>query len=196
MTSTSAESRIAVSPVKWLCLDPYRLDSAARRVASDHVETVIGVRSVGVARRHATACDSGLRGGASVTAQAGSCAGRDGDAILLIEDDRHTSALVSTVLEMAGYRVLPATDGNAALDVSRREGARIRLVLTDFALPGMQGMEVYRALGQEGVTAPVIVLSGYSRPMTMEGIAAWLQKPLEIEELLTTVKGAFAPARR
>ena len=97
---------------------------------------------------------------------------------------------------MAGYRVLPATDGNAALDVSRREGARIRLVLTDFALPGMQGMEVYRALGQEGVTAPVIVLSGYSRPMTMEGIAAWLQKPLEIEELLTTVKGAFAPARR
>jgi DNA-binding response OmpR family regulator len=140
--------------------------------------------------------ESRRRGGSSVTAQAGSCAERDGDTILLIEDDGHTSALVSTVLEMAGYRVLPAVDGHAALDVSRREGARIRLVLTDLALPGMKGTEVCRTLGQHGVTAPVIVLSGYSRPMTTEGVAAWLQKPLEIEELLATVKGTLAAACR
>ena len=117
--------------------------------------------------------------------------------ILLVEDNRDVSDAYTAVLETLGYRVVLAHDGEEALKIWDCERDRIALVLTDLAMPGMSGTEVFGALRDRGITAPVIMLSGYPVPtgVNLEGIADWLQKPLEVEELIAAVDRALASAR-
>jgi CheY-like chemotaxis protein len=117
--------------------------------------------------------------------------------ILLVEDNRDVSDAYTAVLETLGYRVVLAHDGEEALKIWDCERDRIALVLTDLAMPGMSGTEVFGALRDRGITAPVIMLSGYPVPtgVNLEGIADWLQKPLEVEELIAAVDRALGSAR-
>jgi two-component system cell cycle sensor histidine kinase/response regulator CckA len=120
----------------------------------------------------------------------------DAQTILLVEDNRDVSEAYTAVLETLGYRVLLAANGEEALRVWEAERKRIALVLTDLAMPGMSGAEVYRTLRERGIAAPVIVLSGYPMPagQDLDGIAGWLQKPLEVEELIAAVERALETA--
>jgi two-component system, cell cycle sensor histidine kinase and response regulator CckA len=117
--------------------------------------------------------------------------------ILLVEDNRDVSDAYTAVLETLGYRVVLAHNGEEALKIWDSERDQIALVLTDLAMPGMSGTEVFGALRDRGITAPVIMLSGYPVPtgVNLEGIADWLQKPLEVEELIAAVDRALASAR-
>jgi CheY-like chemotaxis protein len=117
--------------------------------------------------------------------------------ILLVEDNRDVSDAYTAVLETLGYRVVLAHDGEEALKIWDCERDQIALVLTDLAMPGMSGTEVFGALRDRGITAPVIMLSGYPVPtgVNLEGIADWLQKPLEVEELIAAVDRALGSAR-
>ena len=112
--------------------------------------------------------------------------------ILLVEDNEDVCEAYSAVLQSLGFHVLAARDGQQALSIWKGQREHIGLVLTDLAMPGMSGMDVYRALREQGITAPVIVLSGYPMPTRgVEGLADWLQKPLEVEELIAAVDRAL-----
>src|SRR5579884_2510126 len=92
------------------------------------------------------------------------------------------------------YRARP----EEALEATAREAGGVALVITDLTLPGMSGTDLGQALRARGEAVPVIVLSGYP-PAGAAGdaIAAWLQKPLEVEELLAAVRRALKrPAPR
>jgi len=79
--------------------------------------------------------------------------------ILVVDDVATVRALISDMLEEAGYDVETAADGEKALEGIRR--CRPDLVLLDLVLPGKDGFEVLRALGEMGETAPpVLVMSG------------------------------------
>jgi DNA-binding response OmpR family regulator len=121
--------------------------------------------------------------------------GEDGVTLLLVEDDRDSSQAFTLLLGAVGYRVLAASSAWEALDIWRRERETIRVVLTDLAMPQMSGADLYRALCAEDIAAPVIVVSGYPRPaVLMAGVAAWLQKPVDIDELLVAIKSALRGA--
>jgi CheY-like chemotaxis protein len=64
--------------------------------------------------------------------------------VLLAEDNAHVRKLVREVVEMVGLSVLEASDGTAALAIAARSPSSIDLLLTDVAMPGIDGVELAR----------------------------------------------------
>ena len=85
-----------------------------------------------------------------------------GETVLVAEDDPSVRALVKSVLERNGYRVLAAADGLAALELARKEKGRIDLLLTDVIMPGMNGRALRDALLVPYPSLRVLFMSGYT----------------------------------
>src|SRR5512138_1723932 len=107
--------------------------------------------------------------------------------VLVVDDERDIREAVSEVLEDEGYEVLGARDGAEALSKSRAHHPDV--ILLDLMMPGMNGWEFRKA--QEGDpelrAIPVIVLSALGRVSGLEA-AEFLQKPFELDQLLTAVR--------
>ena len=78
--------------------------------------------------------------------------------ILVIEDDALLRRAIRVALEAAGYEVIEAGDGNAALRVYREHGAD--LLLVDLFIPEPDGLEVIRTVRAEVPDAKIIAMSG------------------------------------
>ncbi len=85
-----------------------------------------------------------------------------GETVLVAEDDPSVRALVKSVLERNGYRVLVAEDGLAALELARLEQGQIDLLLSDVIMPGMNGRALRDALLQLYPRLRVLFTSGYT----------------------------------
>ena len=120
--------------------------------------------------------------------------------VLLVEDDPGVRALARDALEEAGFTVLAAPDGTAALRLAARHGAGVDVLLTDVVMPGMSGPELARVLRLREPALEVVFMSGYPghelvrRGTESEG-ARFLQKPVEPAALVRAVAAA-AEARR
>jgi chemosensory pili system protein ChpA (sensor histidine kinase/response regulator) len=112
--------------------------------------------------------------------------------VLLIEDNDETREVVSALLELEGYKVVVARDGDEGMD-HLRHGLEPCVILLDLMMPGRKnGLEFRREQLQDPNLAaiPVIVCSGYGevrRKAAELGVTVFCQKPLEIEELLHLV---------
>ena len=108
--------------------------------------------------------------------------------VLVVDDNRDTTEALANLLEAAGYRVIAVTSSTAALEAWERARHRLDLVVTDLAIPGMNGLELVRTLRADGLSVPVVVVSGYAPPAGAPSLAAWLRKPVEVEEFLATIE--------
>jgi two-component system, cell cycle sensor histidine kinase and response regulator CckA len=81
--------------------------------------------------------------------------------ILYLDDDETLVFLVRRMLERRGYRVTALTDQRQALEAVRRDPQGFDLLLTDYNMPGMSGLEVARAVHALNPALPVAVASGY-----------------------------------
>ncbi len=82
--------------------------------------------------------------------------------VLLVDDNRINQRVFKCILEAAGHRVTVADDGNRAIDVLEHEGERFDIVLMDFNMPGMDGLEVtklYRVMSLGQTRLPIIGLT-------------------------------------
>jgi CheY-like chemotaxis protein len=109
--------------------------------------------------------------------------------VLVIEDDESIRALISALLTEAGYSVLTAPNGAAALDLIQQQPPS--LILLDSRMPVMDGPAFLRAYRQRpGRQAPVIALSAvgtaaaWEEPALADGV---LEKPFELDVLLALV---------
>jgi len=119
--------------------------------------------------------------------------GTAGKKILVVEDEPPILDFVRDGLEMQGYDVLVATTGIEALDIIRRQGDAIALVLLDVLLPGMDGKEVYRNAKAVFPALPVVLSSGYDRQTTLADFPlkkedGFLQKPYTFKRLIEKVE--------
>jgi two-component system, OmpR family, alkaline phosphatase synthesis response regulator PhoP len=112
--------------------------------------------------------------------------------ILVADDESHILNVVSLKLRNAGFRVLTASDGQEALDIALAE--RPDLLITDYHMPQLSGLELCRRLKQEPTTEsmPAIMLTarGYHlEPHDTEqsGILKMISKPFSPRHLLATV---------
>src|ERR671921_777912 len=112
--------------------------------------------------------------------------------ILVADDESHILNVVSLKLRNAGFRVLTAHDGQEALDLAQQE--RPDLIITDYHMPLLSGLELCRRLKQDPATTniPAIMLTarGYHlEPHDTEqsGIRRMLSKPFSPRHLLATV---------
>ena len=112
--------------------------------------------------------------------------------ILVADDESHILHVVSLKLRNAGFRVLTARDGAEALEMAQQEHPD--LVITDYHMPQLSGLELCQRLKQDASTSgiPAIMLTarGYHlEPHDTEesGILKMLSKPFSPRELLATV---------
>ncbi len=118
--------------------------------------------------------------------------------VLLAEDDRFLRRACEQSLRQRGYTVIPAPDGEAALQLARSE--RPDLILLDMLMPRMTGLDVLRALKADAQTReiPVLVLSNSSREQDVQevtrlGVVAYLVKAnLSLQELGERVAGILS----
>ena len=114
--------------------------------------------------------------------------------ILVVDDDRVLRGALRVVLEAAGYEVIEAADGDAALRAFGEHGAD--LVLQDIFLPERDGLEVIRALRAAIPPPTIVAMSGGGRIGYVEvlgaaaafGAARTLRKPFEARELLAAIR--------
>ncbi|MDB4537774.1 sigma-54 dependent transcriptional regulator [Akkermansiaceae bacterium] len=118
--------------------------------------------------------------------------------ILLVDDDSALAEAVQTVLESQGHQVTHFDDGGLALSAAREE--QFNLVLTDYRMPGMGGMELLEKLRQQNPALPVIMMTAFSTTdraieATKKGAFDYLLKPFEMPELLEMVNRAIASSQ-
>jgi DNA-binding NtrC family response regulator len=122
--------------------------------------------------------------------------------ILLVDDEPNLRKVLGALLQQEGYEVLAEADGASAL-------ARIRsappdsfdIVITDLRMPGMDGMELLRALGREEPGLPVVLLTAHGTVDTAVeavklGALDFLEKPFDRDQINQVVAKAVATRRR
>ncbi len=115
------------------------------------------------------------------------------ETLLLVEDQNPVRELARRFLEMAGYRILEASSGPAALGVSREFTGQIHLMVTDVVMPRMSGRELALTLASERPQMKVLYMSGHTEEAIVhhgvlkEGVE-FLQKPFSQRDLLGRVR--------
>lgn len=114
--------------------------------------------------------------------------------ILIIDDDDFTLSLLATVLSRAGYRVTKAGNGESGLYQLEKEVPD--LVVTDYKMPGMSGLDVLREISRKRTGLPVIMLTGHGDVgLTVKAIQAgaydFIEKPIKNYELLESIQNGI-----
>ena len=111
-----------------------------------------------------------------------------GETILVVEDDVVLRKALVDIVELLNYRVLEAANGHHALDILEQRAGEVLLVLSDLVMPEMGGQALFQAMRQRGLSLPVVMLTGHPmenelRSLQAQGLAGWMAKPPEIEQL-------------
>lgn len=111
--------------------------------------------------------------------------------ILVVEDDKNTRKLITTILNNYGYTTLEATNGLEALEVL--EHNHVDLMVLDVMMPKMDGYELAQTLRDNGSQLPMLMLSAKNQATDIKqgfvvGIDDYLTKPFDFEELLLRIK--------
>jgi len=115
-----------------------------------------------------------------------------GKRILCVDDDESIVFLMTRLLERRGYRVSGYTDPHEALAAVRAGPDRFDLVVTDYNMPGMSGLELARALRDIRAELPVALASGYiteelRRNAPSAGVSELIYKPNTVEDLCEVI---------
>ncbi len=120
--------------------------------------------------------------------------------VIVIDDHYAMRQTIREILEDQGHEVLDAPDGEAGIQLQRRN--RADLVITDIFMPHKEGMSTIRELCLEFPELPVVAMSGGSRDLTNPegfielarrfGARGTLSKPFQIADLLAVVSMALA----
>jgi CheY-like chemotaxis protein len=112
--------------------------------------------------------------------------------VLLVEDDSDTREMYSFYLSYSGLHVTEARTGRRGLERAREE--RPDVVVTDIAMPEMDGLELSRRLRAEEPThdVPIIAVSGQASDRARQaGANVVLEKPCEPDRLLHAIEGVL-----
>ncbi|ANW00344.1 response regulator [Bradyrhizobium icense] len=112
--------------------------------------------------------------------------------ILLVDDDNAVREVTAAILEETGHVVLKVGSGGAALDLLDQH-TKVDLVLLDFAMPGMSGVEVARQIQQRVPGLPILFVTGYADKAALGDVAqeGLIKKPFLDDELTTKVSAAL-----
>ena len=117
--------------------------------------------------------------------------------MLVVDDEIPIRKLAESMLARKGYSVMTAGSGEEALEMYRRKGAHIDLVVLDLGMPGMGGEKCLEELKKIDPAVRVLVASGYSgggqaKKYSDLGAGCYITKPYRFEALLAAVREALS----
>ena len=127
-----------------------------------------------------------------------SVAGSSSVRILIVDDDHAQRSLLETFLQTQGYLTQQAGSGEAALQLLS-EG-KYNMMISDVRMPGMSGLETLRRVRQKHPDLPVLLVTAFADIRSAvaamrDGAVNYLAKPIDLDELIVTVRKAIhAPA--
>jgi DNA-binding NtrC family response regulator len=124
---------------------------------------------------------------------------RGSGCILVIDDDEAIRTVVSRTVARLGFTSVEASGGQQAVALFESDPGRYALVLLDFMLPGMDGLEILSRLQQIRPDVRVILMSGLGRQDAVgqfvgQGVAGFLQKPFPLEAMVTELRAVLKTA--
>jgi PAS domain S-box-containing protein len=113
--------------------------------------------------------------------------------ILFVDDEEMLVELNSQRLERLGYEIVSSTGSREALDIFKADPGRFDLVITDYTMPNMTGLELAQALVEIRPDIPIILCSGLNESITAEqmarhGIRAFMVKAADRQEQATAIR--------
>jgi CheY-like chemotaxis protein len=113
--------------------------------------------------------------------------------VLVVDDEAGLRETLAANLELEGFEVKEADSAEKALELCAAQ--RFDLVITDIRMPGMNGVELFRALRKQGAMMPVVLMTGFAMEELVqsaleEGAFTVLPKPFDVGHALKTVANA------
>ncbi|HWI59455.1 MAG TPA: sigma 54-interacting transcriptional regulator, partial [Bacillota bacterium] len=111
--------------------------------------------------------------------------------ILIVDDDPGQRSLLDSFLRSQGFETLLAGSGERALEILR--AAEVNMMISDVRMPGLSGLETLRRARQEHAVLPVLLVTAYADireavGAMRDGALNYLAKPIDLDELLHTVR--------
>ena len=130
------------------------------------------------------------------SAQPAPAASGGGETLLFVEDDPAVCALATEILEIAGFRVVPASTAAEALAALDRHAGPVDALVTDIVLPDMSGIELAERVHAMRPSVRILFTSGYtSESVDVSALerahAAFLQKPFRTGELVAKIRAVL-----
>src|SRR5205823_360418 len=116
-----------------------------------------------------------------------------GPRILIVDDDAGQRSLLDSFLKSQGFDTIPVASGEKALEALR--GAEFNMMISDVRMPGISGLETLRRARKEHTVLPVLLVTAYADireavGAMRDGALNYLAKPIDLDELLATVRQA------
>jgi DNA-binding response OmpR family regulator len=107
--------------------------------------------------------------------------------VLVVEDDRDIRDMLTTLLDMAGFAVVPCDTAEAGLTALREQAFDV--ILTDYALPGHTGLWLLEQAEAEGLIqdAPVLIVTAHPNVAGVGGYEV-IEKPFDLDDLVERIR--------
>jgi CheY-like chemotaxis protein len=112
----------------------------------------------------------------------------DKSVVLIVEDEKESRDTLRELLELEGYRVETAVNGQEALDALAAGGDKICIVLLDLFMPVMDGWQVIDQLKADGRLSSTQVVIITSAPYRAPAGLPVFQKPLDLDKVMSAVQ--------
>ena len=114
--------------------------------------------------------------------------------LLIVDDEANTLASLSRAFRLAGHEATVCDNAAKALELAKSQD--FDLILSDVVMPGKDGLTLLDELKRQGVTAPVVMMSGQAHiemavRATRLGAIDFLEKPISSDKLMLTVDNAL-----
>lgn len=128
----------------------------------------------------------------------GSTSWRGKGTVLVVDDEETVRSTAAVMLKKLSFDVALVADGRQAVEVFRAAPDRFTLVLMDLTMPHLDGQQAFAELRRLRADVRVVLMSGFSEEeaisqFTGKGLAGFLQKPFQLEDLGATLRAALEP---
>ena len=120
--------------------------------------------------------------------------------IFYVDDDSFVRSSLARRLKRRGYHVREFESGEAVVTCIKEEGESPDVIILDYRMPGMDGMETFQAIRSLSKDTPVILFTAYSGALKVEevkrqGILEVLTKHVELENMIEVIQTAIGGNR-